>query len=67
LYLAIDEQKDFLIKNPEVMKAKIFNALLVPIKLLEDKNEFIRKIKEIVCKYQFYDMSFSFANFIRKM
>jgi len=39
-----------------VMIARIFNTLPVPIKMLEDKKEFICKVKEIVYKYQFYDM-----------
>jgi len=56
LYVAIDEHKDFLIQNPEVMIARIFNTLPVPIKMLEDKKEFVCKVKEIVYKYQFYDM-----------
>jgi len=56
LHIAIDEHKDFLIQNPEVMIARIFNTLPVPIKMLEDKKEFICKVKEIVYKYQFYDM-----------
>jgi len=47
LYLAIDEHEDFLIQNPEVMIDRIFDTLPVPIKMLEDKKEFICKVKDL--------------------
>jgi hypothetical protein len=40
--------------------------LPVPVKMLDDKKEFICKIKEIVKKYQFYDMN-EFFNCILDM
>jgi hypothetical protein len=56
LYVENEEHKDFLNQNPEVMIARIFNAFPVTVKLLEDRKEFLCKVKEIVYKYQFYDM-----------
>jgi hypothetical protein len=47
---------DILNQNPVVMIARMFNMLPVPVKMLEDKKEFICKIKEIVYNYQHYDM-----------
>jgi len=38
------------------MISRIFNMLPVTVKMLPDKKEFICKIKEIVYKYQYYDM-----------
>ena len=57
LYVEIEEHRDFLNQNPVVMIARIFNMLPVNVKMLEDKNEFICKVKEIVKRYQFYDMN----------
>ena len=43
-------------KEAMIMISRIFNMLPVTVKMLPDKKEFICKIKEIVYKYQYYDM-----------
>jgi len=53
----IDDHRDILNQNPVVMIARIFNNLSFNVKMLEDKNDFIRNIKEIVNAHQFYDMN----------
>jgi hypothetical protein len=48
------------------MIARIFNicSLLVCVKMIENKNEFICKVREIVKRYQYYDMDeFFICNF----
>lgn len=57
LYVEIEEHRDFLNQNPVVMIARIFNMFTVNIKMLEDKKEFMCKIRAIVLRYQFYDMN----------
>jgi len=57
LYLANEDHKDFQNQNPEVMVARIFNTFPVDVKLIDDKKEFIFNVKQIVYKYQFYDMN----------
>jgi hypothetical protein len=57
LYVEIGDHLDILNQNPVVMIARIFNMLPVPVKMLEDKKQFMCKIREIVYKYQFYDMN----------
>jgi len=39
------------------MIARIFNKLPFHVKMLEDKKDFIRNIKEILYAHQFYDMN----------
>jgi hypothetical protein len=39
------------------MIARIFNMLPVSVKMLEDGRKLICKVREIVYKYQFYDMN----------
>jgi Reverse transcriptase (RNA-dependent DNA polymerase)/Endonuclease-reverse transcriptase len=56
LYVEIEEHRNILTQNPVVNIARIFNNLPVHTKLIDDRNEFICKVKEIVWKYQFYDM-----------
>jgi hypothetical protein len=56
LYVEIEEHRDFLNQSPVVMIARIFNMLPVSVKMIENKNEFICKVREIVKRYQFYDM-----------
>jgi hypothetical protein len=56
LYVDMSGQLDILNQNPVVMISRIFNTLPVHVKMLTDKKEFICKIKEIVYKYQYYDM-----------
>jgi hypothetical protein len=56
LYVENGGHLDILNQNPVVMIARIFNMLPVPVKMLEDKKEFICKIKQIVYKNQYYDM-----------
>lgn len=64
LYVEIEDHMDILNQNPVVMIARIFNALPVSIKMLDDKKEFICQIKQIVYKHQFYDMNeFFICNF----
>jgi len=38
------------------MIPRLFNALPVEIKMLEDNKEFLRRVKELVLYYQFYDI-----------
>jgi predicted RNase H-like HicB family nuclease len=57
LYVEIKDHKHISNQNPIVMIARIFNALPVPIKMMEDKKAFVNKIKEIVWHNQFYDMN----------
>jgi len=57
LYVEIDDHRDILNQNPVVMIARIFNNLPFHVKMLEDKKDFIRNIKEIVSAHQFYDMN----------
>jgi Reverse transcriptase (RNA-dependent DNA polymerase)/Endonuclease-reverse transcriptase len=57
LYVDISGQLDILNQNPVVMTSRIFNMLPVTVKMLTDRREFICKIKEIVYKYQYYDMN----------
>ena len=64
LYVEIENHLDILNQNPVVMIARIFNMLPTPVKMIEDKKDFICKIKEIVYKQQFYDMNeFFVCNF----
>jgi hypothetical protein len=56
LYVEIEEQ-DFFKHNRVVMIARIFNMLLVPVKMIEDNKNFICQVKEIVHKHQYYDMN----------
>jgi hypothetical protein len=54
LYVEIEEHRDFLNQSPVVMIARIFNMLPVNVKMMENKNEFICKIRDIVQSRQFY-------------
>jgi len=56
IYVEIEDHRNILNQNPVVNIARIFNNFPVPIKMIEDGNEFICKVKEIVWKYQYYDM-----------
>jgi hypothetical protein len=42
--------------NPAVMIPKLFNTLPVEIKMINDNKEFLRRVKELVMHYQFYDL-----------
>jgi hypothetical protein len=53
----IEEHRDFLNQSPVVMIARIFNMLPVNVKMMENKSEFICKIRDIVQSRQFYDMN----------
>jgi len=44
-------------ENPSVMIPRLFNSLPVDIKLIEDSKEFLRRVKELVLHYQFYDLN----------
>jgi Reverse transcriptase (RNA-dependent DNA polymerase) len=57
IYVEIEDHLDILNQNPIVMIARIFNALPINIKLIEEPKQFLCKIREIVYKYQFYDMN----------
>jgi hypothetical protein len=57
LYVEIGDHLDILNQNPVVMIARIFNMLPVSVKMLEDGRKLICKVREIVYKYQFYDMN----------
>jgi hypothetical protein len=57
LFVEIEDHKDFFNQNPIVMIARIFNMLPVPVKMIEDEGNFICKVREIVFKYQYYDMN----------
>jgi hypothetical protein len=57
LYVEIEDHKE----NPIVMIVKIFNMFSVPVKMIEDKRKFICKVREIVFKYQYYDMNQFFS------
>jgi len=57
LYVEIEEHRDFLNQSPVVMIARIFNMLPVNVKMMENKSEFICKIRDIVQRHQFYDMN----------
>jgi hypothetical protein len=57
LYVEIEDHRDILNQNPVVMIARIFNNLPVHIKMLDEKKDFIRNIKEIVYNHQFYDIN----------
>jgi hypothetical protein len=46
-------------ENPIVMIARIFN--MFPVPMIEDKRKFICKVREIVFKYQYYDMNEFFS------
>jgi Reverse transcriptase (RNA-dependent DNA polymerase)/Endonuclease-reverse transcriptase len=61
LYVEIEDHKDFFNQNPIVMIARIFNMFPVPVKMIEDKRKFICKVREIVFKYQYYDMNEFFS------
>ena len=51
-------------QNPDVMIPRIFNALPINVKLINDDKEFICKIREIALQRQFYDMDeFFVCNF----
>ena len=56
IYDEIEDHRNILNQNPVVNIARIFNNFPVQIKMIEDGNEFICKVKEIVWKFQFYDM-----------
>jgi hypothetical protein len=47
---------DISAQNPVSMIPRLFNALPVDIKMIEDDKEFICKIRELVLRYQFYDL-----------
>jgi hypothetical protein len=53
----LGDHLDILNQNPVVMIARIFNMLPVSVKMLEDGRKLICKVREIVYKYQFYDMN----------
>jgi hypothetical protein len=61
IYVEIEDHRNILNQNPVVNIARIFNNFPVPIKMIEDGNEFICKVKEIVWKFQFYDMKEFFS------
>jgi hypothetical protein len=51
-------------QSPVVLIARIFNMLPAGAKMIENKNEFIFKVREIVKRYQFYHMDeFFICNF----
>jgi len=56
LYVEIDDHRDILNQNPVV--ARKFNNLPFHVKMLEDKKDSIRNIKEIVTDHQFLIESF---------
>jgi len=43
-------------QNPAVMTPRLFNALPVKIKMIEQDKEFVKTIKDMVLHYQFYDI-----------
>jgi len=43
-------------QNPAVMIPRLFNALPVKIKMIEQDKEFVKAIKDMVLHYQFYDI-----------
>jgi hypothetical protein len=44
-------------ENPKVMIPRMFNTLPVEIKMIEDEKEFLKRVKELVLYYQFYDLN----------
>jgi len=44
-------------ENPSVMIPRLLNSLPVEIKLIEDSKEFLRRVKELVLHFQFYDLN----------
>lgn len=51
-------------QNPATIIPRIFNALPVNIRMIEDDKEFVCKIRELVLRHQFYDLDeFFVCNF----
>ena len=51
-------------QNPAIMIPRIFNTLPISVKNMRENSDFICKIRQVVLKYQYYDMNeFFICNF----